>query len=331
MGFPGGSDGNESACNVGDLGSIPGLGWSPGGGHDNPLQYSCLENPHGQRSLAGYGPQSGKESDTTERLTSVSTFQDWGVELRPLCSPACSRGASGGVTCCTPPLRPPSLPCWGSFAGRRPGTRFAGTRAPIWTGCDASSCWWAQSRRHRTAQAPGSVDWTLERETAADPDCFCLSNFQNSGLSGWILKRERSRFDRVCSLHSADRQTDRQINGQKYPYVSPLSFGGLLLTIGGNTGVGAGWPQAPHCPFLLAPPKPTPFLSLEELKRGWPLFSGQFIIIIISLARWLSDMKQHSESWSLVSRRWVPPSLRSRGKNAKRYSLHLDKMFRGWK
>ena len=37
--------GKESACNAGDLGSIPGLGRSPGGGHCNPLQYSCLENP----------------------------------------------------------------------------------------------------------------------------------------------------------------------------------------------------------------------------------------------------------------------------------------------
>ena len=44
-GFPGGSDGKESTCNVGDLGSIAGLERSPGGGHDNPLQYSCLENP----------------------------------------------------------------------------------------------------------------------------------------------------------------------------------------------------------------------------------------------------------------------------------------------
>ena len=51
MGFPGGSDGKESACNVGDLGSIPGLGRCPGGGHVNPLQYSCLKDPHGQRSL----------------------------------------------------------------------------------------------------------------------------------------------------------------------------------------------------------------------------------------------------------------------------------------
>ena len=45
MGFPCGSDGKESACNAGDLGLIPGSGRSPGGGHGNPLQYSCLENP----------------------------------------------------------------------------------------------------------------------------------------------------------------------------------------------------------------------------------------------------------------------------------------------
>ena len=44
-GFPGGSDGKESACNSRDPGSIPGSGRSPGGGHGNPLQYSCLENP----------------------------------------------------------------------------------------------------------------------------------------------------------------------------------------------------------------------------------------------------------------------------------------------
>ena len=50
---------------MGDLGSIPGLGRSPGEGNGNPLQYSCLENPHGQRSLAGYSPWGRKESDTT--------------------------------------------------------------------------------------------------------------------------------------------------------------------------------------------------------------------------------------------------------------------------
>ena len=56
-------------ANVGDIreaGSIPGLGRSSGGGHGNPLQYSCLENPHGQRSLEGYSPQGHKKSDTTE-------------------------------------------------------------------------------------------------------------------------------------------------------------------------------------------------------------------------------------------------------------------------
>ena len=67
-GFPDSSAGKESICKAGDLGLIPGLGRSCGGGHGNPLQYSCLENPHGQRSLADYGPWSRKELDTTEWL-----------------------------------------------------------------------------------------------------------------------------------------------------------------------------------------------------------------------------------------------------------------------
>ena len=45
LGFPGGSEVKASACNAGDLGSIPGSGRSPGEGNGNPLQYSCLENP----------------------------------------------------------------------------------------------------------------------------------------------------------------------------------------------------------------------------------------------------------------------------------------------
>ena len=86
--------GKESACNVGDLGSIPGLGRSPRGGHANPLQYSCLEIPHGQRSLAGYGPRGGKESDTIERLSTA-----------PLASqPSRTEGWSSG-----PCARPPAL------------------------------------------------------------------------------------------------------------------------------------------------------------------------------------------------------------------------------
>ena len=52
-----------NAGDVGDAGLIPGSGRSLGGGHGNPLQYSCLENPHGQRNLVGC-----KESDTTEAI-----------------------------------------------------------------------------------------------------------------------------------------------------------------------------------------------------------------------------------------------------------------------
>ena len=51
--------------------SIPELGRSPGRGHGNPLQYSCLENPHGQRSLAGYSAQGHKESDTIEEAQNI--------------------------------------------------------------------------------------------------------------------------------------------------------------------------------------------------------------------------------------------------------------------
>ena len=61
-----GSDSKESTCNAGDLGSIPGLGRSHGLRYGNPLQYSCLENPHGQTSLAGYSPWGRKEPDMTE-------------------------------------------------------------------------------------------------------------------------------------------------------------------------------------------------------------------------------------------------------------------------
>ena len=67
--LPASSDGKESACGAGDVGSVPGLGRSPRGGHGNPLQYSCLENLHGQRSLKATSPWGRKESDTTERLS----------------------------------------------------------------------------------------------------------------------------------------------------------------------------------------------------------------------------------------------------------------------
>ena len=86
-GFPGSSDGKATAYNAGDLGSIPGLGKSPGGGNGNAFQYSCLESPHGQRSLARYSPWSRKESDTTERLSTqgrVHSNMAAGRQVRPL-------------------------------------------------------------------------------------------------------------------------------------------------------------------------------------------------------------------------------------------------------
>ena len=65
MDFPGGSDGKESACSSGDLGSIPGSGRTPGEGNGNTLQYACLENP----MVGWWAPWGCKESDTTEQLT----------------------------------------------------------------------------------------------------------------------------------------------------------------------------------------------------------------------------------------------------------------------
>ena len=62
MDFPGGSAGEKSACNAGDLGLIPWLGRSPGEGQGYPLQYSGLENP------MDCSPWGCKESDTTEQL-----------------------------------------------------------------------------------------------------------------------------------------------------------------------------------------------------------------------------------------------------------------------
>ena len=62
--FPGGANGKEPSASSGNgkvLGSIPGSGRSPGGGHGNLLQYSSLENPHGWRSLVGYSPLGHKE------------------------------------------------------------------------------------------------------------------------------------------------------------------------------------------------------------------------------------------------------------------------------
>ena len=65
-GFPGGSDGKESACNARDPDLIPGSGRSPGEGNGNPLQYSCLENPMDRGALVGYSPWGHKDLDMSE-------------------------------------------------------------------------------------------------------------------------------------------------------------------------------------------------------------------------------------------------------------------------
>ena len=74
MTFPGSSAGKGSTHNVGDLGLIPGSGRSPGGGHGNPVQYSCPENPHGRSSLEDYCPWGHKEPDMTERLSTAHSI-----------------------------------------------------------------------------------------------------------------------------------------------------------------------------------------------------------------------------------------------------------------
>ena len=72
-GLPSGRAVKHPPVNVGDVGLILGLGRSPGVGNGNPLLYSCLEDPHGQRSLVGYSPGGGTESDTTEHA--LHSFQ----------------------------------------------------------------------------------------------------------------------------------------------------------------------------------------------------------------------------------------------------------------
>ena len=70
--FPGGSDSKASAYNVGDLGSVPGSGGSPGEGNGKPTPVFLPGKSHGWRSLVGYCPWGHRESDTTERLHSLN-------------------------------------------------------------------------------------------------------------------------------------------------------------------------------------------------------------------------------------------------------------------
>ena len=144
MGFPGCSAGKESACNAGYLGSIPGLGRSPGGGHGNPFQYSCLENPHGQRSLVGYSPWGHRESDTTEQL---NTAHSWNI-YEQLMSPVADKDyLSTGyceVSTCAKVGKVPPVSRWGLF---QPPDYF----------CSTSGC-----IKGRAGKLLGGIRWLLD-------------------------------------------------------------------------------------------------------------------------------------------------------------------------
>ena len=83
--FPGGSAGKESSCSVGDLGSIPGLGRSPGEGNGSPLQYSGLENSMDRGAWRATSPRGCKESDTTKWLTRVASGSRIGQHSPGVC------------------------------------------------------------------------------------------------------------------------------------------------------------------------------------------------------------------------------------------------------
>ena len=93
IGFPGSSAGQESACKVGDLGSIPELGRSPGGGHGNPLQYSCWRIPWTEEP-GRLQPMGSQESARLTRLSSNScgissrsgSFRDTSLYIQGFCS-----------------------------------------------------------------------------------------------------------------------------------------------------------------------------------------------------------------------------------------------------
>ena len=82
MGFPGGWEGKEFGWNVGDLGSIPGLGRSPGEGNGNPLQYSGLENSMDRRALEGYSPWGCRVGHDGMTFTHTLRGLCWGLNKR---------------------------------------------------------------------------------------------------------------------------------------------------------------------------------------------------------------------------------------------------------
>ena len=96
IGFSGGLDGKESACNAGDTGSIPGSGRSPGEENGNPLQYSCLENPMGrgvwQATVLGVAKSWTQLSDHTHTHTHTHTHWRRAWQPTPVFLPGKSHG-----------------------------------------------------------------------------------------------------------------------------------------------------------------------------------------------------------------------------------------------
>ena len=97
--LPRGSVGKESACSIGDLGSIPGSGRPPGEGNGHPLQHSGLGKSQGQRSLAGYSLRGRKEPDMTEQLNqhTAASF----AQIAPS-RPHCAQAAPPRLHCDSP-------------------------------------------------------------------------------------------------------------------------------------------------------------------------------------------------------------------------------------
>ena len=123
--FPGSSDGQDSACNAGDLGLIPGVGRYPGGGHSNPLQYSCLENtrteePGGVQTI---GSQSNLAQDCRVRINPrrYSLHLDFFTLLQSLPT---LRNTYTHVVMCTKLCSQKFTVCWKNTPGNSQPSKF---------------------------------------------------------------------------------------------------------------------------------------------------------------------------------------------------------------
>ena len=149
----------NSPANAGDIrvvDSIPGLGRSPGGGHGNPHHYSCLENPHGQRSLVGYSPWGCKVGHdwatnnytfTPNVLSAPCYICRLKLKNTHIC---CKSGFSVGSTVKNRPVNAGNV-------GSIPGSgRFheGGNGYPLWYSCLENSmdrgAWWATDCKNST-------------------------------------------------------------------------------------------------------------------------------------------------------------------------------------